>query len=40
MLKQKMITITEEHEKWIERNEINLSKFVRHRLDERIGMGK
>jgi len=30
----KIVTIEEKHEKWIEKNAINLSKFVRKRIED------
>jgi len=36
MLVTKTITIREDQEKWLEKNYINLSKFVRVKLDEEI----
>lgn len=35
----KTINITKEHQKWIDSNFINLSKFVRNKIDEEIGDG-
>ena len=36
MLVTKTVTIREDQEKWLEKNYINLSKFVRVKLDEEI----
>lgn len=33
-MKTKSITIEKEHEEWLEENAINLSKFVRNKIDE------
>lgn len=37
-MKTKTITITDEQEFWIKENDINLSRFVQKKLDERIGV--
>lgn len=36
MTKQKSITIKDKHEKWIQENHINLSRFVKSKIEERI----
>ena len=33
---QKSITIKEKHKKWLEDNSINLSRFVKKKIDEEI----
>ena len=35
-MKQKTVTIREDQQEWIERNHLNLSSFIRERLDELI----
>lgn len=34
-MKTKTITITDEQEEWIKDNDINLSRFVQKRIDEK-----
>lgn len=36
-MKPKMITITDDQEKWIKKNYLKLSKFVQDKLKERMG---
>lgn len=38
-MKTKTITITDEQEEWLKETDLNLSRFVQRKLDERIKGG-
>lgn len=39
-MRKKTITIREEQDTWVSRSNLNLSRFVQDRLDERMGPGE